>query len=40
MAYENIEWDKLGFDYIKTDQRYLSHWRDGEWDQGLSLIHI
>ena len=44
MAYENIEWDKLGFDYIKTDQRYLSHWRDGEWDQGKltedNVLHI
>ncbi|GLX13916.1 branched-chain-amino-acid aminotransferase [Pseudomonas straminea] len=44
MAYENIEWDKLGFDYIKTDQRYLSHWRNGDWDQGTltedNVLHI
>ncbi len=27
MGNESINWDKLGFDYIKTDKRYLSHWR-------------
>ncbi|MFC4639474.1 branched-chain amino acid aminotransferase [Deinococcus hohokamensis] len=30
----NIDWANLGFSYIKTDLRYLSHWRDGEWDAG------
>ncbi|RMM97531.1 Branched-chain-amino-acid aminotransferase, partial [Pseudomonas savastanoi pv. glycinea] len=34
MSQESINWDTLGFDYIKTDKRYLSHWRDGAWDQG------
>ncbi len=34
MSNESINWDKLGFDYIKTDLRYLSHWRDGAWDEG------
>ena len=34
MGNESINWDKLGFDYIKTDKRYLSHWRNGEWDKG------
>jgi branched-chain amino acid aminotransferase len=24
MGNESINWDKLGFDYIKTDKRYLS----------------
>ncbi|KNC16876.1 branched-chain amino acid aminotransferase [Pseudomonas sp. RIT-PI-a] len=44
MGHESINWDKLGFDYIKTDLRYLSHWRDGEWDQGNltedNVLHI
>ncbi len=30
----NIEWDKLGFNYIKTDLRYISRWKDGSWDEG------
>ncbi|HWQ30733.1 MAG TPA: branched-chain amino acid aminotransferase [Negativicutes bacterium] len=30
----NIEWDKLGFSYIKTDFRYVSVWKDGAWDNG------
>lgn len=30
----NIEWDKLGFSYIKTDYRYVSLWKDGAWDNG------
>lgn len=30
----NIEWNKLGFSYIKTDYRYVSLWKDGAWDNG------
>ncbi|HEY5537456.1 MAG TPA: branched-chain amino acid aminotransferase [Acetobacterium sp.] len=30
----NIDWENLGFDYIKTDLRYLSYWKDGRWDDG------
>ncbi|KNF08890.1 branched-chain-amino-acid aminotransferase IlvE [Gottschalkia purinilytica] len=30
----NIDWDNLGFDYIKTDLRYISTWKDGKWDEG------
>jgi len=30
----NIDWDNLGFSYIKTDFRYLSTWKDGSWDEG------
>ncbi|MDT2012043.1 branched-chain amino acid aminotransferase [Carnobacterium divergens] len=29
-----IDWDNLGFEYIKTDERYLSYWKDGQWDNG------
>lgn len=31
----NINWSELGFNYIKTDYRYVSNWRDGQWDQGI-----
>jgi branched-chain amino acid aminotransferase len=31
---ENINWDELGFDYIKTDYRYISNWKNGNWDEG------
>lgn len=30
----NIDWDNLGFEYIKTDLRYISRWKDGAWDDG------
>ncbi|SQF96817.1 branched-chain amino acid aminotransferase [Paucimonas lemoignei] len=44
MSHDSINWDTLGFDYIKTDMRYLSHWRDGAWDEGLltedNVLHI
>lgn len=31
----NIDWSSLGFDYIKTDLRYISKWKDGKWDDGI-----
>ncbi len=30
----NIDWEKLSFEYIKTDFRYVSGWKDGKWDEG------
>lgn len=30
----NIDWSTLGFNYIKTDLRYVSRWKDGKWDEG------
>ncbi|SES96741.1 branched-chain amino acid aminotransferase [Natronincola peptidivorans] len=30
----NIDWSKLGFSYMKTDFRYISKWKDGQWDDG------
>ena len=30
----NIDWNNLGFEYIKTDFRYISTWKDGKWDEG------
>ncbi|MBM7688340.1 branched chain amino acid aminotransferase [Enterococcus ureilyticus] len=39
-----IDWDNLGFDYIKTPFRYISMWKDGQWDDGKltedSTLHI
>lgn len=39
-----IDWSKLGFSYIKTDLRYLAHWRGGEWQPGVltedNQLHI
>ncbi|MPQ44537.1 branched-chain amino acid aminotransferase [Clostridium tarantellae] len=29
-----IDWENLGFNYIKTDYRYISVWKDGKWDDG------
>lgn len=40
----SIDWGNLGFNYIKTDLRYLSHWKDGSWDEGVltedNQLHI
>ena len=40
----NIDWGTLGFNYIKTDYRYLSYWKDGKWDEGVltedNRLHI
>lgn len=40
----SIDWGNLGFNYIKTDLRYLSHWKDGNWDNGVltedNQLHI
>jgi branched-chain amino acid aminotransferase len=30
----DIDWGNLGFNYIKTDLRYISIWKDGQWDDG------
>lgn len=34
MSQADINWGSLGFDYIKTDLRYVSYWKDGKWDDG------
>lgn len=31
---KNIDWQNLGFSYIKTDYRFIARWKDGEWDKG------
>jgi branched-chain amino acid aminotransferase len=30
----NLDWDNIGFQYRKTDYRYLAYWKDGKWDKG------
>ena len=32
---KNIDWQNLGFGYIKTDYRYVSNYKDGKWDEGV-----
>ena len=34
MEKKNIDWSNLGFAYIETDRRYVSHYKDGAWDEG------
>ncbi len=34
MAKKDIDWSNLGFDYLKTDYRYVSNFKDGAWDEG------
>mgnify|MGYP000944606233 CR=1 FL=1 len=34
MAKKNIDWGSLGFDYIQTDYRYISNYKNGKWDEG------
>ena len=34
MGNSTIDWNSLGFSYIKTDYRYVSYWKNGQWDQG------
>lgn len=31
---ESIDWSELGFNYINTDYRYRSYYKDGKWDDG------
>lgn len=40
----NIDWATLGFSYIRTDYRFLAHWKEGAWDAGTltedNVLHI
>lgn len=40
----DIDWKNLGFSYIKTDYRYISYWKAGNWDEGIlsedNKVHI
>ena len=34
MQKKDIDWSKLGFGYVKTDKRFVAHYKDGAWDEG------
>ena len=40
----DLDWNNLGFSYIKTDYRYISYYKDGQWDNGAlvedNVLHI
>ncbi len=35
MEKKNIDWSNLGFGYIQTDNRFVSNYKDGAWDEGV-----
>ena len=34
MGKKYIDWEHIGFNYIQTDKRYVSNFKDGAWDEG------
>lgn len=34
MEKKTIDWENLGFGYMKTDKRYVSNYKNGAWDAG------
>ena len=34
MEKKSIDWENLGFGYIKTDYRFVSNYKNGAWDEG------
>ncbi len=34
MEKKNLDWGSLGFNYVQTDLRYVSNYKDGAWDEG------
>lgn len=35
MGKKNIDWANIGFGYMKTDNRYVSNYKNGAWDNGV-----
>lgn len=35
MEKKNIDWGNLGFDYLHTDFRFVSNYRNGAWEEGI-----
>lgn len=31
---KNLDWANIGFNYMQTEQRYVSNYKDGKWDEG------
>ncbi len=34
MEKKNLDWGSLSFAYVPTDFRFVSHWKNGAWDEG------
>ncbi len=34
MEKKNIDWSSIGFGYVQTDYRYVSNYKNGQWDAG------
>ncbi|EOS76443.1 MAG: branched-chain amino acid aminotransferase [Lachnospiraceae bacterium] len=34
MEKKNIDWSNLGFDYVKTDYRFVADYKNGTWQEG------
>ena len=34
MDKKNIDWSNLGFGYIQTEKRFVSNYKDGQWEEG------
>ena len=34
MQKKDIDWSSLGFGYVKTDKRFVAHYKNGKWDEG------
>ena len=34
MEKKQIDWENLGFGYVQTEQRYVSNYKEGKWDEG------
>ena len=34
MEKKNIDWSNLGFGYIATEQRFVSNYKNGAWEEG------
>lgn len=34
MSKKDINWNELGFGYVKTDYRFVSSYKEGKWDEG------
>ena len=34
MSKKDLDWANIGFQYRVTDKRYVSNYKDGEWDEG------
>ena len=37
MEKKNIDWENLDFGYRETDMRYVSNYKNGAWDEGMSV---